>query len=231
MNRNLDSIQKKIGVSFKDVNILRNALVHRSYINEHKDFPVNHNERLEFLGDAVLELVVTDHLYHNYDEAEGVLTNWRSGLVNATQLAAQAEVLGVYDFLYLSRGESQDTNKKARGYILANALEALIGAIYLDQGYRVAAKFIKDNIIIHLDNLIKDKSYLDAKSLFQEKSQEMVGITPRYKVLSESGPDHHKKFVVGVYLDKELIAEGTGYSKQEAQTEAAAAALEAKSWL
>ncbi len=230
MNRNLDNLQKKLGVNFKDLDILRNALVHRSYINEHKDFPIDQNERLEFLGDAVLELVVTDHLYHNYEEAEGVLTNWRSGLVNATQLAAQAETLGVYDFLYLSRGEAQDTNKKARGYILANALEALIGAIYLDQGYKGAAKFVKDNIIIHLDKLIQDKSYLDAKSLFQEKSQEMVGITPRYKVLSESGPDHHKKFVVGVYLDKELIAEGSGYSKQEAQTEAAGAALEAKNW-
>ena len=223
-------MQKKIGVDFKDINFLKNALVHRSYINEHKDFALDHNERLEFLGDAVLELVVTDYLYHHFSEAEGILTNWRSGLVNASSLASQAEALGLYDYLYLSRGESQDTNKKARSYILANALEALIGAIYLDQGYRVAAKFIKENIIIHLDKILKNKTYLDPKSLFQEKSQEIVGITPRYKVLSESGPDHNKKFVVGLYLDKELIAEGEGYSKQEAQTQAAVAALEVKGW-
>ncbi len=230
MNKNLDLLQKKLAVDFKDLNILRNALVHRSYINEHKDFAIDHNERLEFLGDAVLELAVTDHLYRNYPDPEGVLTNWRSGLVNATQLAAQGENLGLYDYLYLSRGEAQDTNKKARSYILANAMEAVIGAIYLDQGYKTAAKFVKDNILIHLEKLIADKSYVDAKSLFQEKSQEKVGITPRYKVLSESGPDHHKKFVIGVYLDKELIAEGEGYSKQEAQTEAAAAALANKGW-
>ena len=230
MTRNLDILQKKIGVDFKDINFLKNALVHRSYINEHKDFALDHNERLEFLGDAVLELVVTDYLYHHFSEAEGILTNWRSGLVNASSLASQAEALGLYDYLYLSRGESQDTNKKARSYILANALEALIGAIYLDQGYRVAAKFIKENIIIHLDKILKNKTYLDPKSLFQEKSQEIVGITPRYKVLSESGPDHNKKFVVGLYLDKELIAEGEGYSKQEAQTQAAVAALEVKGW-
>lgn len=230
MNKNLETLQKKINVDFKDLDILRNALVHRSYINEHKDFAIDHNERLEFLGDAVLELVVTDHLYRHYQEPEGILTNWRSGLVNATQLAAQGENLGLYDYLYLSRGEAQDTNKKARSYILANAMEAVIGAIYLDQGYKTAAKFVKDNIIIHLEKLIADKSYVDSKSLFQEKAQEKVGITPRYKVLSESGPDHHKKFVVGVYLDKELIAEGEGYSKQEAQTQAAGAALASKGW-
>lgn len=230
MVRNLDNLQKRLGIEFKDINILKNALVHRSYINEHKDFALDHNERLEFLGDAVLELVVTDYLYHHFNEAEGVLTNWRSGLVNASSLASQAEVLGLYDYLYLSRGESQDTNKKARSYILANALEALIGAIYLDQGYRVAAKFIKENIIIHLDKILQNKTYLDPKSLFQEKAQELVGVTPRYKVLSESGPDHNKKFVVGLYLDKELIAEGEGYSKQEAQTQAAISGLGVKGW-
>lgn len=230
MNKNLELLQKKLAVDFKDLNILRNALVHRSYINEHKDFAIDHNERLEFLGDAVLELAVTDYLYRHYPEPEGILTNWRSGLVNATQLAAQGENLGLYDYLYLSRGESQDTNKKARSYILANAMEAVIGAVYLDQGYKGAAKFVKENILIHLEKLIADKSYVDAKSLFQEKSQEITSITPRYKVLSESGPDHHKKFVVGIYLDKELIAEGEGYSKQEAQTQAAALALANKGW-
>jgi len=230
MNKNLEVLQKKLAVDFKDLDILKNALVHRSYINEHKDFAIDHNERLEFLGDAVLELVVTDHLYRNYPDPEGVLTNWRSGLVNATQLATQGENLGLYDYLYLSRGESQESNKKARSYILANAMEAVIGAVYLDQGYKGAAKFVKENILVQLEKLIADKSYVDAKSLFQEKAQEITGVTPRYKVLSESGPDHHKKFVVGIYLDKELIAEGEGYSKQEAQTEAAAVALANKGW-
>lgn len=231
MKKNLEILEKKLGVAFKDINILKNALVHRSYINEHKNFELDQNERLEFLGDAVLELVVTDYLYHHYpDQAEGVLTNWRSSLVNARELAERAEDLGVYDFMYLSRGEMQDTNQKARNYILANAYEALIGAIYLDQGYKIAAKFIKENLITHLANIIKEKSYIDAKSYFQEKAQETMAITPRYKVLSESGPDHHKKFIIGVYLDKDLIAKGEGYSKQEAQVTAAQAALKVKKW-
>ena len=231
MKKNIDNLEKKLGVKFKDINILKNALVHRSYINEHKNFALDHNERLEFLGDAVLELVVTDHLYKEYTEAEGVLTNWRSSLVNATQLAIVAEDLGIYDFLYLSKGESQDKNKKARNYILANAYEAIVGAIYMDQGYGAADKFIQNNLIVHLKKIIADKSYIDAKSMFQEKSQEMVGTTPHYKVLTESGPDHNKKFVVGVYLNKTKVAEGEGYSKQEGQLNAANKALEVKKWL
>jgi len=205
-------------------------LVHRSYLNEHKDFPIDQNERLEFLGDAVLELSVTDYLYHNYQDDEGVLTNWRSALVNATHLAMIAEKFCVYNFLYLSKGESQDTNKKARAYILANAMEALLGAIYLDQGFKVVDKFIKKNILSTLPEIIASQNYIDAKSRFQEKAQEKNGVTPRYRVLSESGPDHNKKFLIGVYLDKELVADGEGYSKQEAQTAAATKALKVKGW-
>lgn len=230
MKKNLGNLQKTIGVDFKDLDMLRSALVHRSYLNEHKSFALDHNERLEFLGDAVLELVVTDYLFKNYGEAEGVLTNWRSSLVNGERLASIAEELGVYEFMYLSKGEAQDTNKKARQYILANAFEALIGAIYLDQGYETAAKFINDNLIVHLSKIIEEKTYIDAKSMFQEKSQEKLGVTPHYRVISESGPDHNKKFVIGVYIDRKLIAKGEGYSKQEAQTQAAAAAIKVKKW-
>lgn len=230
MKNNLDILEKKIGVKFKKTDILKTALVHRSYLNEHKDFPLDHNERLEFLGDAVLELIVTDYLYNNYTEAEGVLTNWRSSLVNGDRLASISEELGIYDFMYLSRGEAKDKNKKARQYILANAFEALIGAIYLDRGYEFARKFVEENLVSQLDNIISAGEHIDAKSNFQEKAQEMMGVTPRYKVVSESGPDHNKKFVVGVYLDKELVAKGEGYSKQEAQTKAAENALAVKNW-
>lgn len=230
MQKNLAQLEEKLEVKFKDTDILKNALVHRSYLNEHKDFPIDQNERLEFLGDAVLELSVTDYLYHNYQDDEGVLTNWRSALVNATHLAMIAEKFGVYNFLYLSKGESQDTNKKARAYILANAMEALLGAIYLDQGFKVVDKFIKKNILSTLPEIIASQNYIDAKSRFQEKAQEKNVVTPRYRVLSESGPDHNKKFLIGVYLDKELVADGEGYSKQEAQTAAATKALKVKGW-
>lgn len=230
MQKNLSLLEEKIEIKFKDADVLKNALVHRSYLNEHKDFPIEQNERLEFLGDAVLELSVTDFLYHNYKDDEGVLTNWRSALVNANHLAMIAEKLGVYNFLYLSKGESQDTNKKARSYILANAMEALLGAIYLDQGFRAVDKFIKKNILSTLPEIIASQTYIDAKSRFQEKAQEINSVTPRYRVLSESGPDHNKKFIIGVYLDKELVADGEGYSKQEAQTDAATKALRVKGW-
>ena len=166
----------------------------------------------------------------NYSEAEGVLTNWRSSLVNGERLASVSETLGIYDFMYLSKGESQDSNKKARQYILANVFEAIVGAIYLDQGYESASKFINENLIIHLAKIIEDKTYIDAKSMFQERAQEKAGLTPHYRVLDESGPDHNKKFVVGVYIEKELVAKGEGYSKQEAQTQAAAQAIEIKKW-
>ncbi len=228
--KNLANLEKNLGIDFNNRDLLKTALVHRSYLNEHKDFALDNNERLEFLGDAVLELVVTDYLIANYQEPEGVLTNWRSSLVNREQLAAQAEKLSLYDYLYMSRGEAQDNNKKARSYIMANAFEALIGAIYLDQGYKIAAKFLKKNLLVELDKIIADKSYIDAKTLFQEKAQEIIGITPSYKVLAESGPDHNKHFKIGVYLGKELVASGEGYSKQEGQISAAQKALDKKKW-
>ena len=230
MEKNLANLEKKFGVSFNDLDLLKTALVHRSYLNEHKNFALDQNERLEFLGDAVLELSVTDYLFKHYSEPEGVLTNWRSSLVNREQLSEQAEILGLYDWLYMSRGEAQDNNKKARSYILANAFEAVIGAIYLDQGFAAADKFVQENLIVNLEKIIDEKTYIDPKTNFQEKAQEILGITPNYRVLSESGPDHNKQFVVGIYLEKQLVAEGEGYSKQEAQTDAAAKALEAKDW-
>lgn len=230
MEKNLKDLEKKLKVTFKNRDFLKSALVHRSYLNEHKDFALDHNERLEFLGDAVLELIVTDYLYHHYQEAEGVLTNWRSSLVNRDQLAKASENLGLYDWLHMSRGEAKDKNKKARSYILANTFEAVTGAIYLDQGYQVAEVFVKENLITNLKAIIADKSYIDAKTNFQEKAQEFVGITPSYRVIDQSGPDHNKRFIVGVYLEKELVAEGEGFSKQEAQTDAAGKALQAKGW-
>jgi len=230
MERNLEKLEKELGVSFDNKNILKNAIVHRSYLNEHKNFKIKNNERLEFLGDAVLELIVTDYLYHNYKDPEGILTNWRSSLVNAVSLSKISKKLKIYEYLYLSKGESKDNNEKAKNYILSNALEAIIGAIYLDQGYKITEKFIKNNLIINLEKIIKDKLYIDSKSLFQEKSQEILNITPHYKVMSESGPDHNKKFIVAIYIDKKLIANGEGYSKQEAQTNAANNALKIKNW-
>ncbi|MBU1202636.1 ribonuclease III [Patescibacteria group bacterium] len=230
MEKNLSVLETKLDVKFKDINFLKSALVHRSYLNEHKNFGLDHNERLEFLGDAVLELVVTDYLYNNYSEAEGILTNWRSSLVNGDRLSSISEELGVHRFMYLSKGESQDTNKKARQYILANAFEAIVGAIYLDRGYKTADKFIKKYLLSQLSKIIKDKEYIDPKTRFQEKAQEQQGVTPHYRVISESGPDHNKKFVVGVYLEKTLVAKGEGYSKQEAQTTAATAAIKKKKW-
>ncbi|PWB38780.1 MAG: ribonuclease III [Parcubacteria group bacterium] len=230
MRKDLKVLELKLGTRFKNTDLLRTALVHRSYLNEHKSFPLEQNERLEFLGDAVIELIVTTHLYKKYKEAEGVLTNWRSSLVNGERLAQLAETLSVYDYMYMSKGESQDSNKKARNYILANALEAIVGAIYLDRGFNEAEDFIEKKLLIQLPKIIAERTYIDSKSMFQEKAQETIGVTPRYKVLSEIGPDHKKKFTVGVYLDKELVAEGDGYSKQEAQSVAAANALKVKHW-
>jgi len=213
---------------FKNENLFKTALTHRSYLNEHKDLKIESNERLEYLGDAVLELIVTRHLYLNYPNPEGELTNWRAALVNSKMLSETAEEMGLYDYLYLSKGEAKDSNPKARGYILANAMEALIGAIYLDQGFEVASKFITKNLLSKLPRIIEKKLYVDPKSNFQELSQEKVGITPSYQVLEESGPDHNKKFVIGIYLEDELIAKGVGTSKQEAQMDAAENALKAR---
>ncbi len=227
----LARLQKKIGVTFKDGSLLKQALVHRSYLNEHPDFNIGHNERLEFLGDAVLEIVVTEFLYLNFTTTpEGDLTNWRASLVNAKMLYEVAAELGVEEYLYLSKGESRDKNKKSRQFILANSIEAIIGAIYLDQGIEAAKKFILTNVVSKLDDILKNQTYLDPKSRFQEKSQEEKGITPHYQILDEVGPDHAKIFTVGLYLEEELIATGKGSSKQEAQVEAAANGLKKMAW-
>jgi ribonuclease-3 len=218
------------GVSFQDKGLLKQAFTHRSYINENRGSGLEHNERLEFLGDAVLELVTTDFLYKKFKEMqEGELTSLRSALVNADTCALVATNLGFNDFLLLSKGESKDGGR-ARQYILANTLEAVIGAIYLDQGFEAAKEFILAHITPLIDEIIKTGSWIDAKSLFQTQAQEHHSITPTYKTLTESGPDHDKHFKVGVYLDKELVADGEGKSKQDAEQEAARAGLKAKNW-
>ncbi len=224
------SLEKSLGITFTNKDILRQALVHRSYLNENRNFPLGHNERLEFLGDAVLELVVTEYLYHNYENPEGELTNWRAALVNAKTLSDIAEKFHIYDQLYLSKGESKDSSEKARSYILANAFEAVIGAIYVDQGWDAAKAFITQHVLSLLKEILEKKLYIDPKSRFQEASQEHLGITPSYRVLDEHGPDHAKEFVIGVYLDSELVATGEGTSKQEAQVAAAENGLTAKGW-
>ncbi|MFZ6035623.1 MAG: ribonuclease III [Patescibacteria group bacterium] len=224
------SLEQSLKITFINKDILRQALVHRSFLNENRNFPLGHNERLEFLGDAVLELVVTEYLYLHFDNPEGELTNWRAAMVNAKTLSDIAETFHIYEYLHLSRGEAKDANAKARSYILANAFEAIIGAIYLDQGWDVAKQFIADHVLSRLDDILKHKLYIDPKSRFQEASQDRMGITPHYTVLEESGPDHAKKFVIGVYLGGEMIAQGEGTSKQEAQVAAAENALAAKGW-
>ncbi|PIY96656.1 MAG: ribonuclease III [Candidatus Kerfeldbacteria bacterium CG_4_10_14_0_8_um_filter_42_10] len=228
--KDFSKLEEKLDIKFSNIELLRQALVHRSYLNEHPRFPLGHNERLEFLGDAVLELVVTEYLYKNYPRPEGELTNWRASLVKSEQLAKVAEGMSIIDYLFLSKGESQDKTPKARQTIMANTLEAVIGAIFLDQGMKTAEKFIKKNIIIDLENILANHLYDDPKSRFQEISQEKTGITPVYKVIKENGPDHKKVFTVGVWLENELVAEGEGPSKQAAQVEAAKSALKTKGW-
>ncbi len=227
----LSNLQKALGFNFKNTDLLRQAMVHRSYLNEHPEFPCGHNERLEFLGDAVLEIVVTEHLYLNYpDTPEGDLTNWRASLVNAKMLYVIAAEMGLEAYLYLSRGEAKDKNKKSRHYILANAVEALIGAIYLDKGLDQAKEFILKQIVVKLPEILKTQAYLDPKSRFQEQSQDKRGITPRYDIIEEDGPDHAKTFTVGLYLGEELIVTGQGSSKQEAQVDAAGKGLKILNW-
>lgn len=219
-----------IGIKFNNKDLLVQAFTHRSFLNEHKDLKGKHNERLEFLGDAVLELVITDFLYEKYPEKnEGDLTSIRSALVNAQTCADVSKKLNVNDFLLLSRGEAKDTGR-ARQYILANALEAIIGAIYLDSGYDKAKEFILEHISPMTEQIIKEELWIDAKSKFQEKAQDVVGITPSYKTLKEVGPDHDKKFTVGVFLGENLVSEGSGDSKQDAEQSAARAALKKKGW-
>jgi ribonuclease-3 len=223
--------EKKIKVDFKNKDLLKQAFIHRSYINENPSVSLSHNERLEFLGDAVLELIVTDFLYKKYPHyAEGELTAVRSALVNAIIISEIASKIGMNDYLLLSKGEAKDFGK-ARQYILANTYEALIGAMYLDQGYDAVDKFINKTLLPKTEEIVNKKLWRDAKSLVQEKAQEFVSVTPAYKVLHESGPDHDKHFTIGIYFGSDLIAEGKGKSKQEAEQKAAEAALKIKNWL
>jgi ribonuclease-3 len=229
-NPDFSKFEEISGITFKNKELLRRAFTHRSFLNENRGAESSHNERLEFLGDAVLELMVTEYLYDKYpDSNEGDLTAYRASLVNAITLSEAAQKINVNDFLLLSKGEAKDTGK-ARQYILANTMEAIIGAIYLDQGYDIARYFISKNLFHLIDVIIAEKSWIDAKSKFQEKAQEKEGMTPQYKSLKEEGPDHDKRFTIGVYLDNELIAEGDGMSKQEAEQVAAKKALDVKKW-
>lgn len=225
-----DQLESILQHPFQNHDLLRQALVHRSYLNENPDFPLGHNERLEYLGDAVLELVVSRHLYQHYPNPEGDLTNWRASLVNAKSLSEVAKELDLDTWLMLSRGESKDKGSKARQNIHANAIEAIIGALYLDGGIEAAAQFIERHILSKLPDILASQSYIDPKSKFQEMAQEVVGVTPGYKVLKEWGPDHDKHFLIGVYLGADEIATGEGASKQEAQVAAAFNGLAAKGW-
>lgn len=223
--------EKEIGVKFKDKKLLEQAFIHRSYLNENTGLKLSHNERLEFLGDAVLELVVTDHLYQKYpDRDEGSLTAYRSALVNAVLIGGVAQELGMNEYLLLSKGEAKDAGR-ARSYILANTYESFVGALYLDQGYDRARDFIARTLFGKIDSIVTHKLWRDAKSLVQEKAQEHLGVTPEYKVLGEVGPDHDKHFTVGIFFGKNNIAEGRGHSKQEAEQFAAKKALEIKKWI
>jgi len=222
-------LEKKLGLKFNNKDLLTEAFIHRSYLNENPKFHLSHNERLEFLGDAVLELVVTKYLYLNYKKPEGELTSWRAALVNAQSLSQTAKELNFNEYLLLSRGEAKDTGK-ARQFILANTLEAFIGALYLDGGYKAAQDFIETCLLKKLPEIIEKKLFYDPKSRFQEEAQERARITPIYKVLKERGPDHAKHFIIGVYLNEELVAEGEGSSKQIAEEDAAMRALRIKGW-
>jgi ribonuclease-3 len=230
MQKDFKKFADSLGLRFNDLMLLRQAFTHRSYINEHRGEVREHNERLEFLGDAVLELVSTRFLFEKFPtHTEGDLTAFRAALVNAVTCAEIANNLGMNDYLLLSKGESKDQGR-ARGVLLANAFEALIGAIYLDQGYDAAKGFISEHLFPKIDEIVRKKLWRDAKSTLQERVQDAEGVTPHYAVLNESGPDHDKQFIVGVYASKAMLAQGAGKSKQEAEQSAAQAALEAKGW-
>ena len=215
---------EKLGFEFKDINLLITALTHRSYVNEHKTFTTKHNERLEFLGDAVLELVTSDFLYQNYDQPEGIMTSWRAALVNTEANAAAGEALGYGPLVLLSKGE-KNGSERARHVIMADCYEAIIGAIYLDQGYKKAEDFIKKNSLIKIDDILESESWRDSKSYLQELVQHLEGTTPEYVVMKEEGPDHDKTFTLGVYVRGSLKGTAIGHSKQEAQVKAAGEAI------
>lgn len=219
-----DFAVEKLGVDFQNIDLLITAFTHRSYLNEHKKTGKEHNERLEFLGDAVLELVATEYLYTNYPEPEGILTNWRSSLVRTESISAAASRLGFEPLLRLSRGEKHG-GERARMQILANNYEAVVGALYLDQGYEPAKRFIHESLLVTFHTILESGSWMDPKSHLQEQSQSREGVTPVYKVLSEEGPDHEKTFTVGVFIGNELRGKGVGPSKQAGQQQAAEQAL------
>lgn len=228
--KNFDIFEQHIHSPFHDKGLLKQAFTHRSYLNENPSWPFSHNERLEFLGDAVIELIITRQLYNAYpDKPEGELTSYRAALVNANMLSEVASEIGVGDYLLLSRGEKKDLGR-ARQYILANAFEALVGAISIDQGYEAAERFVVTFLYPKMRAVLERGLWRDAKSLFQEKAQEIVGITPSYEVLKEEGPDHDRRFVVGIFLANEQVATGEGPSKQTAQQQAAERALKIKGW-
>ncbi len=230
MEKDFKTFEEQINISFTDLSLLRQAFTHRSYLNEHRGETGGHNERLEFLGDAVLELIVTHFLYEKYpDRNEGELTAYRASLVNAVTLSEVAANIGMNDYLLLSRGEAKD-NGRARQMLLANAFEAVVGAIYLDAGYDAACMFITAHLFPKIDNIVRQGLWQDAKSLLQEKMQDAEGATPYYSVLKETGPDHDKHFAVGVYAKEVLVAEGSGKSKQEAEQDAARKALAQRGW-
>lgn len=226
----LEEFENTIGIQFTNKGLLNQAFIHRSFINENPRTGLEHNERLEFLGDAVLELVVTEYLYETFPhQNEGDLTAYRSSLVNAVTLGSVADTLSFNNMLKLSKGEAKDVSR-ARSSILADAYEAFVGALYLDQGYILTKSFIARTLLVKTDEIIRKGLFRDAKSFVQEKSQEILGITPLYKVLQEEGPDHDKLFNVGIYFGEEMIADGIGKSKQEAETVAAKNALAKKGW-
>ncbi|HKK54336.1 MAG TPA: ribonuclease III [Patescibacteria group bacterium] len=227
----LKKLEKKLEFKFKDFDKLKQALVHRSYINEHPDFLLGHNERLEFLGDAVLELIITKYLFNHYPEKpEGILTNWRASLVNSKMLYQVASELKLDNYLYLSKGEAKEGTSKSRQFIMADAVEGIIGAMYLDQGIDKTEVFVNEFIVSKLHHIITNELYLDPKSRLQELAQDKESITPHYDLLKEEGPDHEKTFTIGVYFEDSLIAKGQGSSKHEAEVNAAKKALKIKKW-
>jgi ribonuclease-3 len=221
--------EKQIGMKFKNWHLLRTAFVHRSYLNEHKDSKLEHNERLEFLGDAVLELVTTEYLYLNFPNPEGDLTNWRSALVKGDMLAKVSKELGIGEYLFLSHGEEKSGGRE-KDYLLANTFEAVIGVIYLELGYKKAKKFIEKFLLVRLDEILKTGSHIDAKSKLQEIAQERVGVTPDYQLQHEEGPDHDKIFTMGAFIDDRMVGKGNGSSKQIAEQVAAEDALKRLKW-
>jgi len=224
LEKSARELAKSLKINFNDLGILENSLIHRSFLNEHRSWKLESNERLEFLGDAVLELIVTDYLFHNFNNEEGELTNWRAALVSAESLAPVAEKIHLEKYLFVGRGEQK--NRRSKLNIMADALEALIRAISLARGLSKAEIFMRQNIISKLPNILENELFVDAKTALQERAQREWKITPDYRVVKEGGPDHNKWFEIGVYINKKLMGKGRGSSKQKAEKEAARAAME-----